>query len=220
MARFVSGGMSSAGRLPVVRFLNKLPTQELLAGVYYREYVPGYAELVPPLTELTAKRVPNTVPWGDRAERAFEGLKAALMNATAFATPDPGQPYWLFTDASDFAHGACLAQVSDGGREGPVAFTSQKFSPTQSRWATVEKEAFAVIWALQKFDNWLFGAQVNVASDHNPLVYLTASTPKSATSIRRSLALQRYSMTVTHRKGREHVNADALSRLPNSCWGD
>ncbi|XP_040063054.1 uncharacterized protein LOC120837615 [Ixodes scapularis] len=177
-------------------------------------------ELALPLTELTAKRVPNTVPWGDRAERAFEGLKAALMNATALATPDPGRPYWLFTDASDFAVGACLAQVSDGGKEGPVAFASHKFSPTQSRWATIEKEAFAVIWALQKFDNWLFGAQVNVVSDHNPLSYLTASTPKSAKLIRWSLALQRYQVTVTHRKGSEHVNADALSRLPNNCWSD
>lgn len=185
---------------------------------YYRDYVPNYAEIARPLTELTAKRVPNTVPWDQRAEDAFEALKQALGGAAALSTPDPRRPYWLFTDASDFAVGACLAQKSDDGKEVPISFASYKFSPTQARWATIEKEAFAVVWALRRFDNWLFGAEVRVVSDHNPLSYLTSSTPNSAKLIRWALALQRYNLTLTHRKGRAHGNADALSRLQNNYW--
>ena len=59
---------------------------------------------------------------------------------------------------------------------------------------------------------------MRVVSDHNPLSYLSSSTPNSAKLIRWALALQRYNLTLTHRKGRAHGNADALSRLQNNYW--
>ncbi|XP_064469813.1 uncharacterized protein LOC135384546 [Ornithodoros turicata] len=158
---------------------------------YYREYIPNYAELALPLTALTGKRVSNVVPWVKEAEKAFENLKDAFSSATALATPDPSKPYWLYTDASDYAVGACLSQVSEG-REVPISFASHKLSPTQQRWATIEKEAFAIIWGLWRYDNWLYGAEVFVVSNHNPLSYLTESTPHSAKLMRWALALQRY----------------------------
>lgn len=184
---------------------------------YYREYIPNFAELALPLTELTAKKVSNVVPWTDAAEKAFQDLKDALSAAVSLATPDPSKPYWLHTDASNRAVGACLSQITQG-REVPISFASYKLSSTQQRWATIEKEAFAIVWALKRFDNWLFGAEVFVVSDHNPLSYLTASTPHSAKLVRWALALQRYRLTVQYRKGKAHANADALSRLENEEW--
>ncbi|GFT30126.1 retrovirus-related Pol polyprotein from transposon 17.6 [Trichonephila clavipes] len=38
---------------------------------YYREYIPNFASLVLPLTELTKNRVPNIIPWNEVAEQAF-----------------------------------------------------------------------------------------------------------------------------------------------------
>lgn len=185
---------------------------------YYRGYVKDYAEVARPLTELTGKRIPNQIPWPVEADRAFRRLKAALCEATALSTPDPSKPYWLFTDASSVAAGVCLSQRAEDGTETPIAFASHKFSPTQIRWSTIEREAFAVIWGLKKFDFWLFGAPVTVVSDHNPLAFLTQSSPQGAKLTRWALALQRYHVVVQHRKGVEHKNADALSRVPNKCW--
>ena len=81
------------------------------------------------------------------------------------------------------------------------------------RWATIEREAYAVLSALNKFDTWVFGARVLVVSDHNPLTYLTQGMPQGAKLARWALALQRYNMTITYREGSRHGNADAMSRI-------
>lgn len=202
-------------KIAAIRQLKRPETEKQLRSVlglcdYYREYVPGYAEIAEPLTRLTGKRVFTRIPWPEEADCAFQNLKQRLCDAVGLSTPSPHTPYWLFTDASAVA---CLSQMGDDGTERPVAFASHRFNETQTRWATVEREAFAVIWVLKKFDHWLYGAQVHVVSDHNPLAYLTTGTPHGAKLARWALALQRYQVDIVHRKGERHLNADALSRL-------
>ncbi|GFW46295.1 hypothetical protein TNCV_1387971 [Trichonephila clavipes] len=107
-----------------------------------------------------------------------------------------------------------LSQNDEKGKENPIAFFSKKLTETQTRWATIEREAYAVIEALKRFDSWIFGAEIEVISDHNPLTYLTLTTPQSAKLTRWALALQRYNIAISYRKGVKHGNADALSRLP------
>ena len=62
------------------------------------------------------------------------------------ALPEIGRPYELHTDASGSAVAAALGQRHEGKR--PIAFASQKLSGSQSGWAIIEKEAYAIIWAL------------------------------------------------------------------------
>ncbi|GFY17186.1 retrovirus-related Pol polyprotein from transposon opus [Trichonephila clavipes] len=158
---------------------------------YYREYIPNFASLVLPLTELTKNRVPNIIPWNEAAEQAFTKLKAQLVKAPSLYTPNLSKPYQLYTDASATAIGACLSQNDDKGKENSIAFFSKKLTETQTRRATIEREAYAVIEALKRFDSWIFGDEIEVISDHNPLTYLTLTTPQSAKLTRWALALQR-----------------------------
>jgi hypothetical protein len=99
-----------------------------------------------------------------------------------------------------------------GAGERPVAFCSQKLSPTQSAWSTIEREAYAVIYALNKFHHIIFGAPLIVYCDHNPLRYLVECAPKSAKLTRWKLALQAYQIEFRFTRGSNNVVADCLSR--------
>lgn len=185
---------------------------------YYREYVPKFAEIAIPLTELTKKKIPNDIPWSEAAEKAFKKLKLLLCETVALHTPDIKKPFVIACDASESGIGATLNQKNEVGKLVPITFASQKLTDTQKRWSAVEREAYALIWALHKFETWVFGAKIYVYTDHNPLKYLTESAPKNAKLQRWLLALQRYNVIINYRPGASNQDADALSRLSTSTW--
>lgn len=179
---------------------------------YYREYIPKYSELVFPLTELTKKKEPDTLLWTEIHDKVFHQLKTSLMDATALHTPVLGQTFTIETDASQIGISACLSQIFDG-KKCPISFASQKLTPTQQAWSTIEREAYAVVWGLKKFETWIFGADIELHTDHNPLTFLTKCAPQSARLQRWAIALQKYNINVKHCPGSQLNNADALSRL-------
>ena len=73
-------------------------------------------------------------------------------------------------------------------------------SPTQSNWSTIEREAYAVVWALGKYRTLLYVVPVVVMTDHNPLRFLAENAPRSAKLTRWALALQYYDITLKHIK--------------------
>ncbi|GFV03968.1 retrovirus-related Pol polyprotein from transposon opus [Trichonephila clavipes] len=145
-----------------------------------------------PLTSLSAKV----------ACEAFVKLKELPCEVTSLATPDANLPFQVHCDASDYGVGCCLIQQDTEGIYRPIAFASQKFNATQKNWVSIEKEAWAVLYGLNKFDKWIYGAKVEIISDHNPLKYLNQTTPKSPKLTRWALALQRWNHPITHRPGR------------------
>ncbi|GBN10114.1 Retrovirus-related Pol polyprotein from transposon 297 [Araneus ventricosus] len=173
----------------VLRNLSRPSTKKELRSFlglssYYRDYIPNFSEIVLPLTDLTKRKVSNILPWSIEAEEAFVKIKDELVRMPTLHTPDISRPFWLYTDASATAIGACLAQHDDVGRELPIAFFSKKLTPTQMKWSTIEREAFCVLEALKKFDTWIFGGKIQVVSDHIHLTYLTNSAPHGAWNYR------------------------------------
>ena len=96
--------------------------------------------------------------------------------------------------------------------EQPLAFASQKLSGPQTALATIEREAYAVIWALNRFRDIVYGTKVTVYCDHNPLQYVRECAPKSAKLLRWSLALQEFDLDFRYTKGSSNVVAGWLSR--------
>jgi hypothetical protein len=183
---------------------------------YFHSYVPKLAELCVPFTNLLAKNKPNIVVWTAVEEAAFQNLKDALRDCVKanLYTAEWGKPFGIHCDSSKIAVGSYLMQWDDDMNEKPIAFASAKLSGAQLAWAAIEKEAYAIVWSLNKFRTWIFGAPITIFADSNPLTYLTASAPKSAKLTRWALALQEFDITFKYTKGRDHIVPDYLSR-PN-----
>lgn len=180
---------------------------------YFRNFIPALAETARVLTDLTLKNVPNKVPWRPEHQQALDKLKSDLSRAVQLHTIDFTKQFGLSVDASATAVGCCLFQWSEEGHERPVSFASSKLSPTQSRWSTIEREAYAVIWGLKRFRSWIFLSKIVIFSDHNPLSFLTEAAPKSAKLARWALALQEFNLDFRYRPGSKNIAADFLSRI-------
>ena len=99
-----------------------------LAG-YYRRFIPEFASIAAPLTDLTRKGNPDKVVWSTTCETAFQRLKALLQESSILKVAEPNKPFVLQTDASDQGLGAVLSQKGDDGQEHPVAYASRKLFP-------------------------------------------------------------------------------------------
>ena len=141
-------------------------------------------------------------------------MKSDLIKAcqTSLGIDKFDRPFEIYVDASANAAACYLVQKDDSGVERPIAFFSSKFTHAQRNYAVIEREALAVVWALQKYKEWVFRNKVIVHSDHNPLTFLTASAPKSSKLMRWSLALAQFDIEFRYKAGKENVAADALSR--------
>jgi hypothetical protein len=99
-----------------------------------------------------------------------------------------------------------------GTNEHPVAFFSQKFSQTQCKWSTIEREAYAIVASLKFYHHLIYCAPIVIYSDHNPLCYIVDNATKSAKLTRWALALQEYDIDFRFLKGVRN-SVDSLSRL-------
>ena len=179
---------------------------------FYRQYIPGYSDIAAPLTDKTKKHEPEHVKWNEECQTAFDKLKEKLSNRPVVVMPDHQLPFVLRTDASDRGMGAVLLQDKGTGLQ-PVAYASKKLNGAERNYATVEKECFATVWGIQKFERFLYGKHFVLETDHQPLQYLQRVKPTNPRLMRWALQLQPYHFTIRVIPGKDNIGADYLSRL-------
>lgn len=178
---------------------------------WYRRFVPDFSEVARPLSGLTKKGAVWT--WGPSQQHAFDTLKELLSSPPILRQADPNLPYTLRTDASCYALGAVLLQ-GEGTDERPIEYASRLLIPAETRYSTTEREALAVVWAVDKFRGYIEGARVTVATDHQALKWLLSLKSPTGRLARWALRLQSYDLKVTYTPGKSNVVADTLSRPP------
>ncbi|XP_065928361.1 uncharacterized protein [Magallana gigas] len=203
-----------------VEAIRKLPAPTTVREVrgfigmcsYYRRFIPNFSKIAEPLIDLTRKYA--RFKWTPCCQKAFDFIKESLTVVPLLAYPDTNKPYILYTDASDNCIGACLTQKTDEGEDKPIYYLSHKLSKTQEKWSTIEKEAFAIHYALQKLDHYLHGAQFTLRTDHKPLKYILESPMQNKKIQLWALSIAGYNCKVEYIEGRFNCCADLLSRLP------
>ncbi|XP_066965511.1 uncharacterized protein [Macrobrachium rosenbergii] len=99
---------------------------------YYRRYIPRYAEIAVPLTNLTKKNASNRVVWGESEDKAFRELKESLTKGPILKLITFQRPFILRTDASSTGLGAVLLQEHEN-EKWPVFYASRKLSEVEQR---------------------------------------------------------------------------------------
>ncbi|XP_041472642.1 uncharacterized protein K02A2.6-like [Lytechinus variegatus] len=185
---------------------------------YLAKFLPHLSEECEPLRQLTLKEVKWF--WGPAQERAYSRVKKLVTTAPVLRYYDVNEEVTIQCDASDTGLGATLMQKSQ-----PVAFASRALTETERRYAQIEKECLAIVFACEHFHQYLFGKEtVTVESDHKPLqsIFLKPllSAPKRLQ--RMLLRLQKYNLQVTYKQGKLMYVADMLSRaaLPLKTQGE
>ena len=83
---------------------------------------------------------------------------------------DPRRETIVSADASSYGIGAVFLQKQPDGENKPVAYISRAMTPTEQRYAQIEKEALAITWACDRFADFLMGLEFHIQTDHKPLV--------------------------------------------------
>lgn len=198
----------SAGR-PLTR--KQLQSFLDLVG-YYRRFIPNFAAIAVPLTDMIRKGTPNKLEWGLAQDNAFGTLKYFVAHPPILQLPDFSRGFVLQTDACNEGIGAVLLQENDEGFKHPVAFISRKLLPREVRYATIEKECLAIVWGITKFQEFLYGQHFILETDHQPLQYLGKSQYQNGRLMRWALSLQPYRFTIRAIRGKDNIGADYLSR--------
>jgi len=182
-----------------------------MAG-YYRSFCRNFSSVVHPLTSLLSPS--RAFVWSPECQHSFDSVKALLCSTPVLAAPDFALPFKLEVDASAVGAGAVLLQEDKNHVEHPVCYFSRKFNKHQCNYSTIEKEALALLLALQYFEVYIGSSPlpVIVYTDHNPLVFLSRMYNQNQRLMRWSLIVQNYNLEIRHKKGTENVVADALSR--------
>lgn len=176
---------------------------------WYRRFIPNFASRMYPLTTLLKKR--QKFDWNSEAQSAFEDIRSCLVSSPVLSCPDFNKPFTIACDASNVGVGAVLSQDADEG-EVVVAYGSRTLSRQEQNYSTTERECLAVIWAVERFRPYIEGTKFKIITDHYSLLWLNNLKDPQGRLARWALRLQPYDFELVHRKGKENVVADLLSR--------
>ena len=128
---------------------DKTDLQKLLGMInYFRSFIPNLADICHPLRELLKKIF--AFIWLPIHNECLSKIKNIIFNAPTLKTFDINKEITIEADASKFGLGCCLMQEGK-----PISFASRSLSDTEVRYAQIEKEFLAVVFACQKFHYYI-----------------------------------------------------------------
>ncbi|CAH2089953.1 unnamed protein product [Euphydryas editha] len=224
--QFLGHELSDQGIRPLDKYLSDIKNfrtpiniselQSFLGLInYIGKWIPNLATLTEPLKLLLRKKARNADirdSWGTSQQTAFCALKTALSDIPNLGYYNVSDKTLVFADASPVGLGAVLAQINENGPR-IIGFGNKTLSECERRYCQTEKEALALVWAVEHFHMFLYGKEFDLITDHKPLEVIFGPKSRPCARIERwILRLQSYKYNVIYRPGKNNI-ADPLSRL-------
>ncbi|XP_058453152.1 uncharacterized protein K02A2.6-like [Malaya genurostris] len=181
---------------------------------YVGRFIPDLATKTDPLRNML--RGNKKFEWTKTHQSAFEGIKKAVLKIENLGFFDPRDSTILVADASPSGLGAVLMQENSQGVKRVIAYASKSLTDLERKYFQTEREALALVWAVDRFRIYLQGVKFKLVTDCKPLEFLFSPRSKPCARIERwVLRLQSYSYRIVYEPGITNI-ADALSRLSPS----
>ena len=186
---------------------------------YYRKFIPHFADIAASLYALCGKNAQNKrnskeqIALSAESLANFEKLKGFLTQEPIMLRyPDWDSPFEVHCDASDVGVAAKLCQRVNGV-ERVVMYASKSLTPAEKKYFAYEKEALALVWALDLFKHYLKYKPFVVLTDCRSLVYLKDRAINARIG-RWMVRLQEFDFTIKHKAGVLITDVDPISRAP------
>ena len=132
---------------------------------------------------------------------------------------DSALPLYVATDASAYGVGAVISHIYPDGTEYPIAYASHTLTPSEKNYSQIEKEALSLVFGIKKFHYYVYGRPFTLVTDTKPLSAILGTKKGipvlAASRLQRwAILLSAYDYKIEFRSTKQHMNADALSRLP------
>ena len=216
--QYVGNILSSTGVYPdpdKVKAIEKMPQPDDVKAVqrllgmcqYLSKFIENYSVLTALLRELLHKDV--DFKWESHHTKAFKEIKKALANIAALEYYDVKKPVTITCDASKDGLGCALIQDDK-----PIHYASRALNKSEQLSAQIHKELLAVVFAVEKFRQYIYGKPVTIETDHSPLVTIIKKPIGQApVSLQRLiLKLQGFDINLVYKPGKQLHIADTLSR--------
>ena len=137
---------------------------------YCSRFIRDYSTLTDPLRDLTKKH--TKWKWTAEHQDAFDKLKDALTSSEVLAFYNPNAETKLIVDTSGVGLGAILCQKQDDDSFRPVSYASRASDDVEQRYSQTEREALSVLYSCQKFHHYIYDMNIEIVTDHKPLLSL------------------------------------------------
>jgi hypothetical protein len=178
---------------------------------YYRRFVPNFAELTAPISDLLSGKASRKFIWSEKCAEALQRIQHILSSSPVLLLPDLSTPFVVRTDASSTGIGGVLLQEREGDLH-PVCYVSRKLLDRETRYSTIERECLAIVYVMSKLQRYLWGQTFVLQTDHRPLTFLRSGKFQNSRVMRWALTLQEFRFDVEPISGPNNIFADLLSR--------
>ena len=124
---------------------------------FYKDMWAKRSKTLGPLTSMTGKPKRHPYIWTEECQKAFDNMKAIMIQDALIVYPKYRDPFDIHTDASDYQIGGVVSQNNK-----PIAYFSRKFNTAQINYTVTAKLILAIVKTLKKFHSMLLGKVIKI----------------------------------------------------------